>query len=442
MNPPARLTRSLLAGAVVGTAIVGLASANGAAAASPEAVPALSWLADELDSTADGIFVYDSGFGDFTDYGLTLDAVLALALGGGHGDTLDRSMDAIEGSIAEYISHPDLGDGNGAGKYAGSASKALLTEQVAGRPTTIGSVVLETEVRSAIRGATPTARWTGRVDADHGDFSNGVTQSLAVLALSRTSGGVPAAVRDFLLEQQCPGGGFRISFDKVNPDFTIDEAGSTRGCTAAADGDLDSTAFALQALLSIRNDTGVSAAIANAIAFLTAPANAATNANSAGLFGQALRAAGETAAADANAAKVKALQLTAAGPDVGAIVFDADAKAAAPGSAIAPADLSQAWRATAQGVLALELPSYGPVVAPPTTTSTTGPTTTSTTAASTTSTSAAAATTSTTAKAAATSGTIPKTGSSTHDEVSIGLFLVGLGLAAVGQSRLRGRGSS
>ena len=441
MNLPPRLTRSLLAGAVLGTAIVGLGSVNGAAAASPEATPALAWLADELDDTANGIFVYDSGFGDFTDYGLTLDAVLALALGGGHGATIDRSMDEVEDDLAAYISHPDFGDGNGAGKYAGSASKALLAEQVAGRPITIGSVNLETEVRSAIRGATPTARWTGRVDADHGDFSNGVTQSLAVLALSRTTGGVPAAVRDFLLDQQCPDGGFRISFDKVNPDFSIDEAGSTRGCTTSVDSDLDSTAFALEALLAIRNDDGVPAAIAEAITFMKLPANAATNANTAGLYGQALRAAGDTAAADANAAKVKALQLTAAGPDVGAIVFDADAKAAAPGSTIAPADLSQAWRATAQGVLALELPSYGPVVAPPTTTSTTGPTTTTTTAASTTSTSAGAATTSSTAKAAA-SSTIPKTGSSTHDELSIGLFLVGLGLAAVGQSRLRGRGSS
>ena len=439
MNLPPRLTRSLLAGAVLGTAIVGLGSADGAAAASPEATPALAWLAGELDGTADGIFVYDSGFGDFTDYGLTLDAVLALALGGGHAAQVDASMDAVESSIAEYISHPDFGDGNGAGKYAGSASKALLTEQVAGRPTTIGSVDLETEVRSAIRGASPSSRWTGRVDADHGDFSNGVTQSLAVLALSRTSGGVPAAVRDFLLEQQCPDGGFRISFDVVKPDFTIDEAGSTRGCTTSADSDLDATAFALEALLSIRDDDGVPAAVADAIAFLELPANAATNANTAGLHGQALRAAGETAAADANAAKVKALQLTDPGPDVGAIVFDADAKAAAPNSTIAPADLSQAWRATAQGVLALGLPSYGPVVAPPTTTSTTGPTTTSTAAASTTSTSGAAATSST---AKATSGTIPKTGSSAHAEVSIGLLLVGLGLAAVGQSRLRGRGSS
>ena len=77
-----------------------------------------------------------------------------------------------------------------------------------------------------------------------------------------------------------------------------------------------------------------------------------------------------------------------------------------PGSTIAPADLSQAWRATAQGVLALELPSYGPVVAPPTTTSTTAASTTSTTAASTTSSTAAGA--STTAKAAGDLGHHPE----------------------------------
>lgn len=438
MSLPPRLTRSLAAGAALSAAVLGLGSSHGAAAASPEATPALAWLAGELDATAEGIFVYDSGFGDFTDYGLTLDAVLALQLGGGHAGTVDRSMDAVESNIAGYISHPDFGDGNGSGSYAGAIAKTLLTEQIAGRSTSIGGTNLEAELRSAIRGATPTARWTGRVDADHGDFTNGVTQALAVLALARTTDGVPAPVRDFLLAQQCDDGGFRISFDVVKPDFTIDEAASTPGCDDD-DSDVDATAFALEALLTIRDEAGVPGAIDDAVAFLTAPANAADNANTAGLFGQALRAAGQPAAADANAAKVVSLQLPSPGPDAGAIAFDADGKSAAPASTIDPGDVPEFWRATAQGVLALGLPPYGPVVAPPTTTSTTSASTTSSSAA------VASTTTTATARAAAAAtaaGTIPKTGSSARTELLVGLFLVGLGLASVGQSRLRDRRSS
>ena len=431
MNLPPRITRSLAAGAVLSAAVLGLGSANGAGAATPPPASALDWLSAELDGTADGVFVYDSGFGDFTDYGLTLDAVLALQLGNAHADVAAASLDAVEDDLSLYVTHPDFGDGNGPGKYAGSIAKVLLTEKVTGRATTIEGFDLEAELRSTLLS---TGRRAGRFDGEHGDFSNGVTQALAVLALARTSAGVPASAVDFLLDQQCPGGGFRISYDELKPDFTVDEAASTRGCEDDAEAELDATSFGLEALLSVRTPA-LAEPIADAIAFLKAPANAPTNANFAGVAGQALRAAGDATAADAAAAVVLGLQLTA-GPDNGAIALDADGKAAAPGGTI-PADLlPEFWRSTAQGVLAFGLGSYGPVVTIPTSS------TTSTTSASTTSTTAGASASSTSTTKASTS-TIPKTGSSSaRDEAYLGLLLVGLGIAAVGQSRLRTRSSS
>lgn len=428
MSLPPRLTRSLAAGAVLSAAVLGLGS-PGAGAATPPPTTALDWLAAELDATADGIFVYDSGFGDFTDYGLTLDAVLALTLGGAHSDVVDASLDAIEADLDGYVSHPDFGDG--AGVYAGSIAKTLMAEQLAGRATTIDGFDLEAELRDTFVDPLDERR-AGRFDGGNGDFSNTITQAIGLIALARTPGGMPGGSLSFLFSQQCDDGGFRISLDVVDPvTFEVDEGASTRGCTAADASDIDATAFALAAMLASPERPNLGVFINPAVAFLKS-ASTSNNANSAGLVGQVLRAAGETAAADANAASAQALQLTT-GPDVGAIALDADAKAGAPGGAIAAADLPLFWRSTAQGVLAFGLGSYGPVVTIPTT-STTGASTTSTTAA------AAASSTSTTK---ATTSTIAKTGAqSARNELAIGLFLVGLGLAAVGQSRLRERPSS
>src|SRR5690606_13932313 len=71
-----------------------------------------------------------------------------------------------------------------------------------------------------------------------GDYSNGFGQALAVLALSDTEQGIATAAIDFLVDQQCPSGGFR-------GDYSV-----TGGCTDDAHADTDYSAFALQALLT------------------------------------------------------------------------------------------------------------------------------------------------------------------------------------------------
>jgi hypothetical protein len=438
-----RLTASLAAGALVtGALLLPGAATPAAAAPSAPGSAALTWLADQLDD-AHGVFTFDSGFGPFTDYGLTLDADLALLLGGGHASSVTASLTAIEAHLADYVSHGDFG--SGPGDSAGALAKVLLTEEIAGRPTTVSGIDLESRLRATLRPTTD-ARRAGRFDGDHGDFVNGVTHPLGVLALSRTTDGAPAASIAFLLAQQCANGGFRGDYDVFDPvTFAVDEAASTRGCTTDAEAQGDATAFALEALLANRNAPGAAAAITKAIAFLELPANAAAdNANSAGLAGQALRAAGETGDADGFAARVLALQV-AAGPNEDAIALDAttraDVEAADP---LSEAKLALLVRSTTQGVLALGLGSYGPVVAPPTTSTTSSSTSsttsstsssTSTTAAS--STTAAAGASSTTSTTAAAGRGIPKTGSDTREQAAIALLLVGLGLAAVGAARRR-----
>src|SRR4029079_17638408 len=66
-----------------------------------------------------------------------------------------------------------------------------------------------------------------------GDFSNAFTQALAIIALRRTPGGVPASAVDFAAGTQCSDGVFPLDF----------------GVTPCAS-DTDATAMVTQALLA------------------------------------------------------------------------------------------------------------------------------------------------------------------------------------------------
>lgn len=423
----ARLARSLAAAAVLTAVLVGPGAFQGAGAAiTPEGTSALTWLADQVDAN-DGLFVYDSGFGDFADYGLTLDAVLALALGGDHSDTVTLARGKVEDDLLSYVTDQDFGDGSG--RFAGSLAKALLAEKVSGGSSVVDGFDLEAELRARIQPSSDTRRAGRLSDAGASDYSNGFGHALGVLALARTTAGVPESVLGFLLEQQCDNGGFRIAYD-VDADFDgVADAGSSRGCATDAEADVDSTSLALGALLAVQDQPGIAAPVAAAIEFLEVDA-ALDNANSLGLAAQALRAAQRVDDADQAAAAIATVQLTA-GPDLGAIAFDDIAFGAVVGGDIADADLPEFWRATAQGALAFGLASYGPVAAAPVTT---------TTSTSVTSTTVAGATTSTSTTVAG-SGAIAKTGSDTRTEVLLGMLLLGSGLIAVGQGHTRGRRS-
>ncbi len=160
---------------------------------------------------------------------------------------------------------------------------------------------LEAALRSLMEtGGDPDPGRFSDISSFGSNFANGIGQALAILALDRTGGGVPTAAVDYLLDQQCSDGSFRLyQFGYVlsfgPPPVTVD----THSCEDPAEGDADATAFALQALLVAPSSSAVTEALGGAADFLLDQqetsggffGTGAVNSNTTGLAAAALRAA-------------------------------------------------------------------------------------------------------------------------------------------------------
>ena len=359
------LAAALLRAAVAGVAsglVFGVATAGPAAAeavAEEQVAPAAAgWLARQL---VDGNHL-ETVFGSdtFPDQGLTADAVLAFDAAGVAQDFAAAATAWLAGDevLAGYV-----GDG-ATESYPGALAKlAIVAMAQGGDPAEFGGVDLIERLRA--RQDPVTGRFSDL--SQFGDFTNGITQSLAIIALVRA--GAPADLSkpvEFLLASRCQDGGFPLQFD-------------TQDCAS----DVDTTAFVVQALLAAGRDAGAPLDFLAGVqdaggGFGGSGPTSAVNANSTGLAAQALRVGGRSAAADAAVAYLRGQQVGCAGPaeQRGAIAYDA-----------AGFDRSTAVRATAQALYGLtgtglaEIDNSGdatgaPVLdcAPPTTTA--APTTT------------------------------------------------------------------
>jgi hypothetical protein len=356
--PRRRAARCALATLAV-TAIFGL-TATPSRAAEPgtsrtPAQAAAEWLATELEAKDGMLTVSFGGPDEFPDQGLTIDAVLGVIAGQGDDPAVDLALDTLSDpvNLMPYIT----GFETDTDRAANATAKALLLEVISGSDVSDG-VDLEADLRDVMETDGPDlGRFSDTDSLGFGNFANTIGQSLAVLALDRTSAGVPADAVDFLLGEQCPNGSFRL--------YHTDPAVETdpHVCTDDAEGDADATAFALQALLVVPSSPAVTGAITDAVDHLLGQqqgsggffGTGAVNSNTTGLASAALRAAGEEGAADAGAAFLAALQLSDCA-EYGAIAYDQ----AAHDDGIA-ADRGQWTRATAQGVLGLGLPAYGDI---------------------------------------------------------------------------------
>lgn len=381
-------------GAAAATTLAAVAAAPLTVVAAPDphhaaaARAAASWLADEF---TDGVLP-----GPFNpeDWGLTIDGVLALAATGVDPSTRQAATAQVAANVRAYNSYDHWGiegftDGGATAKllYVASASSA--------DPTDFGGYDLRAETLSLIAGADidhQRGRITSATTPQTGpDPSNTFDQSFAVLGLTR-SGGVPQDAVDFLIRQQCAAGGFRLYPDTAN--------GPSPSCDDQPDAtlDVDSTAMAVQALLSAAEDGAAGAAdAADAGADWLASQQHAdgsfggsgpttgTNSNSTGLAGQALAAAGRDPEANEAAVALAALQLTAAGggaaaAEAGAIAYNTDGLTAAVADGLADNDRDQWRRATAQALLGLAQVPLGrlgldpPPTGQPTPTGTASPT--------------------------------------------------------------------
>lgn len=351
-QPVLRRTLAGLAGSALAAASLGATSLTPMAGAAEPGVPVapaeatLEWLAGEVIAN-DGMLTITFGNDSFADPGLTLDALLSLAAGGqGGSPAVDSAAAALPSEMPDYIT----GFGGDTARAAGATAKTLLAEQVLGRDLT-PTFDLEPDLRSLLTADGGNAgRFQDR--EGFGDFSNGFGQALAVLALARTTEGVPAAAVDFLLDQQCDGGGFLL--------YYADDGGS---CTDPSGSDPDATAFALMALAAVPSTGAVADGIADATGYLLGQQQAsggflgtgAVNANTTGVAAAALRAVGQTGPADAGAAFLATLLLTEPCAELGALAYDTASFAGG------LTDRSQWVRATAQGALGLGLPAYGSI---------------------------------------------------------------------------------
>nr|WP_042188621.1 prenyltransferase/squalene oxidase repeat-containing protein [Kibdelosporangium sp. MJ126-NF4]CEL18352.1 hypothetical protein [Kibdelosporangium sp. MJ126-NF4]CTQ97837.1 hypothetical protein [Kibdelosporangium sp. MJ126-NF4] len=291
---------------------------------------AAGWLARQM---VDGErFEVDFGGTKYPDQGLTIDGIFAFASAGVSGTN--------GGKAITWLAKPEIlsgyiGDGT-TESYVGATAKVSLAAQVRGLdPASFGGVDLPTRLRGLL---TPSGRFSDR--SEFGDYSNAFGQSLAIITLKRTPGGVPSAAVDFAVGTQCPDGGFPIVL-------------SAPTCQS----DTDATAMVTQALLATGRTTDAQEGLAWLISKQQANGGISAtqgdpatqpNTNTTGLAAQALKAGGRHAAF-ANAKQfIKSVQVACNGvvENRGAIPYDATGY-----------NPSTVVRATAQATLGLGGPS-------------------------------------------------------------------------------------
>lgn len=361
-----RFLRGLLA---VGVVAALLAPAGPAPGDTPTPGPNLTgrqlagaWLAREA---RDGTM---PGPGGRTDWGLTVDTLLALYATGVGESAARRIEGSLESHAGMYLG-PDLYRDPDV-RLGGSAAALLTAAVVTGNdPSSFGhgryaraghAYDIRAEVLHLIAG--PHTGQPGRI-RDRGtgnDSTNTFSQALAVVGLARSGGGQDAALR-FLLSQQCRGGYFRMFY---NDGKTCDQAHGAP--------DIDGTAIATEALVTARvhGSRGLRGPIARARRWLErvqrpdgsfggVGSSEPPNANSTGLAARALHSTGARTAYRQARRWVARLQIRprpAAGAmagEVGAIAYNPAALAHGRDEGVGTTQRDQWRRATAQAAFAL-----------------------------------------------------------------------------------------
>ena len=340
-----RVGATLVASAVT----VSLVMAGSTAQAAP-ADRGTDWLADQLDNGA----IVNGGF---TDYGLSIDTAFALKAVGGHRADVQDIRDAVELNIGDYIAGDSFGDPGST--YAGATAKSIVMAQATGAdPRDFGGVDLVKRLNGVVHQSGPAK---GRIVdvSTFGDFANTLGQILAVRGLAEAGSGQAADVRQFLLQQQCHQGFFRLNFAKLKSDH--------QGCRKSSPADPDATSYAVVELWKTsKGHPAFRAALKRAVAwlpdqqrksgaFIGGITTATPNTNSTGLAGWALATSGHCSAAKKAASWVADLQV---GPqsggsplagERGAIAYDRKALKAGTQDGITD-DTRGVWdRATSQG---------------------------------------------------------------------------------------------
>jgi len=314
------------------------------------------WLESQLN---DGI-VHNDDF-DFDDIGLTADFAIAFSEMVGHEETVTEIVEAIE-PRAESEWYTSTYEGVTT-TYAGSIAKALVLAQEAGSdPTSFGGENLVTQLENRTAGSAPIAGRIENLNDDFGD-ANVIGQAYAAHGLAVASSSEASAATNFLLQQQCPAGGFRL-------DFTEDKTAAGQSCTDDTQAQIDVTAIAVLQLASQAGTGSVATAINKAKARLVSqqndngswvggPTTDVPNANSTGLAALALGEGATLERSEEAAQWLRAHQATDYDTcdklqnDIGAVAYDDAGLAAGRSNGITAAKQDEWRRASSQAVPAL-----------------------------------------------------------------------------------------
>jgi hypothetical protein len=319
------------------------------------------WLSSQL---THGL-VHNGQF-DVDDYGLTIDTAFALEQIGGHGPAIIRIRKALAKHAADYTAGTAATDDPGA-RYAGATAKLLdAAEDMGARGRHFGGLNLVKRLVERISTSAPTV---GRIEdkSGFGDFANTVGQIFAVRGLLRIHSPRAEQALHFLLQQQCPGGGFRVS-------FTTDTGAAAQGCTSKGDVDSDTTALAVVQLWRFAHHShALMSALTGGLVWLfhhqhqngslgggsTTPGS---NTNSTGLAGWAFGVGGMCKQTRSAASWIGRLQVqshvagTPLAGERGAIAYDQAALKTAKKDGITKATRDQWRRAATQAAPALTFP--------------------------------------------------------------------------------------
>lgn len=354
------LVRRTLVGLLATTiAVAGtLTTAGTATAAGPakSADKGSAWLAGELEKN---MFTYPGG--DFADWGLTVDAALAMTASRNRPAKLKRVINKLERNYDDYTSFGET-------RYGGSAAKMLTAVKAFGLSH---KTFADRNVRNVVLDliSTEEANAGELMNSDGTGAGNTFSQSFAVIGLSR-SGKAPVSTVRFLLRQQCAEGYFRLY---ISEGQSCDEADDDGDDTTDASASVDASAMAIQALVAAKAD-GVPmgkkkfkkarrwllAAQDGKGAFGSDADITAKNSNSTGLAGAALAALGKKKQLVKAQHWIASVQLTkqAAGKgpakkDLGAIAYSKKAFRTAKRDGVDDGTRDQFRRASTQAVLAL-----------------------------------------------------------------------------------------
>ncbi|MCL2471875.1 MAG: hypothetical protein FWF25_09105 [Propionibacteriaceae bacterium] len=306
---------------------------------------AAAWIAAQLAASDDVM-----GSGSSTDWGLTIDALFSLASAGVGKEQIAATAAKINASGTAYI-----GTSASLATSWPAVAKTALALEVAGldpaaMPVSGGTRNLLADLRSVVN-----------ADGSFGASDNIFSHALALLALARSTGGVPPIATNWLLAQQCMDatsanvGSFGWSRDCSSPD-PDSSAMDVQALRAAGVADDSAPMIAAQAWLASQQDPSGGVASFGTL-----------NTNSTGLLAQAYFS--DTAITGPAATFIGNHQITCSVvasdaahltlADLGAISYDQAGFDSAVAQGLTPPATGQFLRASVQAVLGLGGPDFG-----------------------------------------------------------------------------------